>query len=218
MNKLVFVVSGIMSPQRRSGLLRWLSGKESVCQCRRCKRLGFDPWVWKIPWRRKWQPTPSSLPGKSHGQKNLVDYSIRGRKESSWLSIHTAEMFKTCEYVTIYGKGDFGNMIKGKYFEVGDCCFCCSVTKSCLTLCDSMNCSTPGFPVLHYLLEFAQIHEHWVNDAIQPFHPLSPSSPLALSLSQQQGLFQWVSSLHQVAKILELQHQSLQWIFRTDFL
>jgi len=69
-----------MSPQRPSGLLRWLSGKESVCQCRRCKRLGFDPWVWKIPWRRKWQPIPSSLPGKSHGQKNLVGYSIWGRK------------------------------------------------------------------------------------------------------------------------------------------
>ena len=68
----------------------------------------------------------------------------------------------------------------------------------CLTLCNPMDCCMPGFPVLHYLLEFAQIHVHWVNNAIQPSHPLLPSSPPALSLSQHQGLFQRVSSLHQV--------------------
>jgi len=61
---------------------------------------------------------------------------------------------------------------------------CCSVTLLCLTLCDSMDFSTPGFPVLHYLLEFAQTHVHWVGDAIQPSHPLSPPSPLAFNLSQ----------------------------------
>ena len=82
----------------------------------------------------------------------------------------------------------------------------CSIAKSCLTLCDSIDCSTPGLPVLHHLPEFAQTHVHWVGDVIQPSHPLSPPSP-ALSLSQHQGLFQWVSSSHQVAKILELQHQ-----------
>ena len=65
----------------------------------------------------------------------------------------------------------------------------CLVTKSCLTLCDPMNCSTPGFPVLHYLPEFAQSHVHWVGDAIQPCHPLLPPSALALNLSQHQGLF-----------------------------
>ena len=70
-----------------------------------------------------------------------------------------------------------------------------------------MDCSTPGFPILHYLPEFAQIHVHCVNDAIQPSHSLSSPS-LAPSLSQHQGLFQWVSSLHQVDKVLELQHQS----------
>ena len=83
-----------------------------------------------------------------------------------------------------------------------------------------MNCSTPGFPVYHQLSELAQSHVHQVCDAIQPSHPLSsPSSP-AFSLSQHQGLFQWVSSSYQVAKVLEfqLQHQSFQWIFRTDFL
>ena len=65
-----------------------------------------------------------------------------------------------------------------------------------------------------------KLHVYWVDDAIQPSHPLSPPSPPALSLSQHQGLFQWVSSLHQVAKILkfQLQHWSFQWIFRTDFL
>ena len=77
---------------------------------------------------------------------------------------------------------------------------CCSVAKSCLTLCDPMDCSTPGFPVLHHLLEFAQTHVHGVGDAIQPSHPLSsPSSP-AFSLSQYQVLFQWVCSSHQVPK------------------
>ena len=70
--------------------------------------------------------------------------------------------------------------------------YCCSVAKSYLTLSDSMDCSTPGFPVLHYLLEFTQIHVHWVSDAIQPSHPLLSPSLLAFSLSQHQGLFQWV--------------------------
>ena len=64
-----------------------------------------------------------------------------------------------------------------------------------------MNCSVPGFPVLHYLLEFTQAHVHWVSDAIQPSHPLLPPSPLALSLPEHQGLFQWVGSSHQVAKV-----------------
>ena len=81
-------------------------------------------------------------------------------------------------------------------------------------------CSTPGFPVHHQLPECAQTHVHRVGDAIQPSHPLSSPSPPAFSLSQHQGLFQWVTSSHQVAKVLEfqLQHQSFQWIFRTDFL
>ena len=86
-------------------------------------------------------------------------------------------------------------------------------TQSCPTLCDPMDCSTPSFAVLHYLLEFAQTHVHWVDDAIQPSHPLLRFSHPVLNLSQHQGLFQWVSSPHQVAKELELQlqHQSFQW-------
>ena len=83
-----------------------------------------------------------------------------------------------------------------------------------------MDCSMPGLPVHHQLLELTQTHVHRVGDAIQPSHPLLSPSPPALNLSHHQGLFQWVSSSHQVAKVLEfqLQHQSFQWIFRTDFL
>ena len=114
----------------------WLSGKESACQCR------FNPWVGKIPWRRKWQPTLVVLTGESQGQRSLVGYS-------------------SC---------------------------CCSVGKSSPTLCDPTDCSTPSPPpVLHYLPEFVQIHVHWVGNAIQPSHPVSPFPP-ALKLSQHQGL------------------------------
>ena len=87
-----------------------------------------------------------------------------------------------------------------------------SVAQLCLTLCDSMDCSTPGFPVHHQLPELTQTHVHRVGGAIQSPHPLSSPSPPAFNLSQHQGLFQSVSSSHQVAKVLEfqLQHQSFQ--------
>ena len=93
------------------------------------------------------------------------------------------------------------------------------VAWSCLTLWDPMDHGIPGLPVHNQLSEFTQIHMHRVSDAIQPSHPLSSLS-FAPNPSQHQGLFKWVSSSHQVAKILEfqLQHQSFQWIFRTDFL
>ena len=87
-----------------------------------------------------------------------------------------------------------------------------SVTQSCPTLCDPMDCSTPGLPVHHQFPEFTQTHVHWVGDAIQPSQPLSsPSSP-APNPSQHQGLFKWVSSSHQEAKGLEFQllHRSFQ--------
>ena len=99
-------------------------------------------------------------------------------------------------------------------------CCCCSVAKSCPTLCNPKDCSTPGFPVHHQLPELTQTHVHWVGDAIQPSHLLLSPSPSAFNFSRHQGLFKWVSSSHQVAKVLEfqLQHQSFQWIFRADFL
>ena len=80
-----------------------------------------------------------------------------------------------------------------------------SVTQSCPALWDPMNCSIPGLPVHHQLPEFTQTHIHWVSDAIQPFHPLLSPSPPAFNLSQHQDLFQWVSSSHQVAKVLKFQ-------------
>ena len=91
---------------------------------------------------------------------------------------------------------------------------------SCPTLCDPVNRCTPGLPDHCQLPEFAQTHVHWVGDAIQPSHPLSSPSPHTFNLSYHQGHFQWVSSLHPVAKAsqFQLQHESFQWILTTDFL
>ena len=97
--------------------------------------------------------------------------------------------------------------------------YCVAVRSlSCVRLCDPVDCSTPAFPFFQYLSEFAQTHVHGVSDAMQPSH--RPHPLLLLHLSQPQGLFKRVSSLHQVAKVLEfqLQHQSFQWVFRTDLL
>ena len=95
-----------------------------------------------------------------------------------------------------------------------------SVTQSYPTLCNPINCSTPGLPVHHQLPEFAQTHVNQVSDAIQPSHPLSSPSPPAPHPSQHQRLFQWVNSSHEVAKVLEfqLQHQPFQWTPRTNLL
>ena len=98
-----------------------------------------------------------------------------------------------------------------------NCCF--SITEFCPNICDPMDGITPRLPVLHHLLKFAQDNVHFIGDAILSSHPLMPSS-FTFNLSQDQGIFHWVSSLHQVAKVLELQlqHQSFQWGFRVDFL
>ena len=89
---------------------------------------------------------------------------------------------------------------------------CCSVVQLRLTLCDHMNCNTPGLPVLHHLLEFAQVLVHCICDAIQPCHPLMPSFPSALDLSQHQGLFQWVGLVSEWVKSL-----SRVWLFATPW-
>ena len=95
-----------------------------------------------------------------------------------------------------------------------------SVAQSCPTLCNPMDCSTPGLPVQCQLLEFTQTYVHWVGDAIQPSHPLLSPSPPAPNRSQHQCLFQWVNSSHEVAKVLDFQpqHQFFQWTLRTNFL
>ena len=109
-----------------------------------------------------------------------------------------------------------------KLFFIVYSCLCCrfsSVAQLCLILYNPKDCSMPGFPVHHELSELAQTHVRWVGDAIQPSHPLSSPSP-TFNLSQHQDLFEWVSSSHQVAQVLEfqLQHQSFQRIFGVDFL
>ena len=95
-----------------------------------------------------------------------------------------------------------------------------SVAQLCPILCNPMDCSTGGFPVHHQLPEFTETHVHWVDDAIQISHPLLSPSPPAFNVSQHQGLFKWVSSSHQMAKVLEfqLQYQFFQWTPRTDLL
>ena len=162
------------------GLPRWHSSTESACQHRRYKRCRLNLWVTKIPWSRKWQPTPVFLPGKFHGQRL---YSLWGHSRT-WLSTHT--------HTHLYNIHDGYNI----QFS--------SVAQSCLTLCDPMNPSTPGLPVHHHLLEFTQTHVHRVRDAIQPSHPRSTPSP-APSPSQHQSPFQWVNSSREVAKVLEFQ-------------
>jgi len=120
-------------------------------------------------------------------------------------------------YVSFHTKCGFRYPLRSwNFIEKGVNCICqmlqsvSSVVQSCLTLCDPMDCSTPGFPVHHQLSELAQTHVHWVGDVIQPSHPLSFPSPPVFNISQHQDLFRWVSSSHQVAKVLEfqLQHQS----------
>ena len=99
------------------------------------------------------------------------------------------------------------------------CVFCCClVTQSCLFATPCTAAQQASLSFIYYLPEFAQIHIHRVSDAIPPSHPLPSPSPFPFNLSQHQGLFQWVTSSHQVAKVLALQHQSFQWMFRTDFL
>ena len=119
-------------------------------------------------------------------------------------------------HVTMMGgmKENIPNHLIDTHFQVGrrkkknlPMICCCSVAHLCPTL-QPMACSMPGFPVLHYLPKFAQTHAHWACDVIQLFHPLLP--PPALSLSQHQGLYQWVGSWHQVAKVLKLQNRSFQ--------
>ena len=175
-------------------LPRLCSGKESACQC---KSPGFDPWVRKIPWGRKWHLTLIFLHGKLNRQRSLEGYSSWGHKEldtTEQLTEHTYTWFSAVQFS--------------------------SVTQSCLTLWDPMDCSIPGLPVHHQFPELTPTHGHQVGNAIQPSHPLLSPSPPAFNIFQHQGLFQWVSSSHQVAKVLEfqIQHQSFQWLFRTAFL
>ena len=150
--------------------------------------------------------------------------AVHGRRDKMKSTCHRVNSGRIQGKVLYHGLG-WSFLLKdwassNGHIQGSRCSCCCSVSQASPTLCDPTDCSTPGFPVLHYLPEFAQTHVHWVSDAIQPSHPLSPVSPPALSLSQHQGLFQWVSSSSQVVEVSELQllHQSFQWVFRVGFL
>ena len=164
-----------------------------------CSMLGAGAWGWprEMLWGGRWEG------GSCLGTHvRIKDFKIKKIKINKY-----------------FGKTQEINVLKSVVeLEVGSFSFS-SVTQSSLTFCDPIDCSMPGLPVHHQLLEFTQTHIHWISDATQPSHPLLfPSA--AFSLSQHQRLFKWVSSSHQVAKVLEfqLQHQSFQRIFRTDFL
>ena len=143
----------------------------------------------------------------------ILRYKAVAYQSSSTLGV----LWKTS--TTMYFHGNWSEE-SSKVLRISATLYCSVQSLSRVWLCDPMECSTPGLPVHHQLPELTQTHVHWVGDAIQPSHPLSSPSPPALNLSQHQGLFQWVSSLHQVAKVLEfqLQHQSFQWISRTNLL
>ena len=186
----------------------------------------------KILWRRKWQPTPVFLPGKSQGQRNLTGYKLGDCKESNvtecthihsgtWSLVpvgnrkmnrrHHGHLFnRNRGYKARNGLGGFESQTEGicvikprmgrrtvlyKWLPLlHPSVQFSSVAQSCPTLCDPIDCSTPGFPVHHQLPEFTQTHVHPVGDAIQPSHPLSSPSPPAPNPSQHQGLCKWVSS------------------------
>ena len=124
--------------------------------------------------------------------------------------LHVGNMLSVRQIATVFNKHKKSLALHIYFMFTFIICWYCSVTQSCPTLCDPMDCSTPGLPVHHQFPELSQTRVHWVGDAIQPSHPLLSPSPPAFNLSQPQGLFQWVSSSRQVAKVLEiqLQHQS----------
>ena len=167
--------------------------------------IHFTPQVvWhgqKTPWIYFWQFWRPNVKGRLHWGE--LWYVCRGSREQPVLLCCISRYLQAC---------------LGMYLYLCHPCLCShirflpvssvqfsSVAQSCLTLCDPMNSSTPGLPVHHQLPEFTQTHVHRVGDATQPPHPLSSPSPPAPNPSQHQSLFQWVNSLHEVAKVLEFQ-------------
>ena len=124
---------------------------------RQCRRCGFDSWVKNIPWRRKRQPTPVFLPGKSHGQRSLACYSPWGRKRVGHNLVTKRQQCSFCAY---FLEGFYHNkhMKDAQHCSLFSSVQFSSVAQLCPTLCDPMNCSTPGLPVHHQLPEFTQTH------------------------------------------------------------
>ena len=137
---------------------------------------------------------PMSLPFTTGGQSIGASSSVLPMNIQDWFPLGLTDL------ISLQSKG------LSRVFSNTTVRFS-SVAQSCPILCDTMDCSTPGLPACHQLPGFTQTHIHWVGDAIQPSHPLSSPSPPAFNLSQHQGLFHWVSSSYQVAKILKFQLQ-----------
>ena len=154
------------------------------------------PWP-QLPLYPLWDPRRAPAAQRSVVQGvEQPDFALRASHKFAPLFV-TKEMQLSCHF-------------PWATWGIANCGQFSSVTQSYLTLRNPMDCNKQGFPVHHQLPKLAQIHVHWVGDAMQPSHPLSSPSPPAFNLSQHQGLFQWVSPSHQVAKVLEfwLQHQS----------
>ena len=170
-----------------------------------------------VHWRREWQTTSVVLPWEPHKQnvrqkdriwKDELPRSVGAQyatgdqwRNNPRKSEEMESKQKQHPAVDMIGDVSKSNSFKSNIASVQFS----SVVQSCLTLCDPMNCSTPGPPVHHRLPEFTQTHVHQVNDAIQPSHPRSSPTPPAPNPSQHQSLFQWVNSSHEVAKVLEFQ-------------
>ena len=176
-------------------------------------------------WPHRWHPTRLPHPGDSPGKNTGVGchfllqwMKVKSESQVTQLSPTLSDpMGCSLPGSSIHG------IFQGRVLEWGaimESVQFSSVAQSCPTLCNPMNRSPSGLPVYHQLPVFTQTHVHRVSDAIQPSHPLSSPSPPAPNPSQQQSLFQWVNSLHEVAKVLEfqLQHHSFQRNPRADLL
>ena len=143
---------------------------------------------------------------------------IEGRRRRGWQRMRCHHQLRGLEFEQAPGVGDGqGSLVAAVHGVIKSWTWLSHWSE---VTCNPMDYSMSVSSVLHYLPESAQTHIHWVDDAAQPSYPLLPPSPFAFNFSQHQGLLQWVSSSHQVARLLELklQHQSLQWIFRIDLL
>ena len=191
--------------------------QEGLLGCLVAKSCPTLLWSWTIACQA---PLSMEFPGKNTGVG--CHFLLQGIFPTQGSNPHLHRRWLFYHWVTWEGprkaKPNFTHSTILKYaFFI---CSVSSVTQLCPNSLRPHGLQHVGLPVHHQSPEFIQTHVHWVSDALQPSHPLASPSPPAFNLSQHQGLFKWVSSLHQVAKVLEfqLQHQSFQWIFRTDFL
>ena len=194
--------------------------------CRRLIESSYPPVHGRVPGHRRWvwEPSPCTQYFQFPLPSSNLKFSVYKIFLVGHLNLHTKTPwsgFWVPDFVSIASPGEGGGRLELLFILIVPFDFylhCSSVAKSCLSFCNPMECSMPGFPVLPDISEFAQTHVHWVSDAIQPSYPLSFASPLAFNLSQHHVIFPWVDSLYQMARVLDLQHQSFQWIFRIDFL